>query len=72
MHHDGLQVLGSTTGEEADVPPRKDAFVINMGDIMSRITDDQYKSSLHRILNKITEERYGIVYFFSTAVWTTS
>lgn len=63
-HHEGLQVMNNNTGEWVAVPPRKDAFVVNMGDMMSKITGGEYKSSLHRVINRNAEDRYSVVYFF--------
>lgn len=35
-----------------------------MGDMMTAIAGGEYKSSLHRVLNKNTEDRYSVVFFF--------
>ncbi|KAI0469732.1 citrinin biosynthesis oxygenase CtnA [Xylariaceae sp. FL0804] len=62
--HAGLEVLDSETGEWVGVPPNPDAYVINMGDMISRLTGDLYKSSVHRVINKNVDDRYSVVYFF--------
>ena len=62
--HAGLEVQDRETGEWVDVPPKKDAYVVNLGDMMSRITGDKYKSSMHRVLNKNPTDRYSVVFFF--------
>ncbi|KAJ6443693.1 C6 transcription factor [Purpureocillium lavendulum] len=62
--HAGLEVQDSGTGDWIGVPPRSDAYVVNMGDMISRITDGLYKSSVHRVINKNIDDRYSVVYFF--------
>ena len=62
--HPGLEIQNRETGEWIGVPPKQDAYVINMGDMMSRITGNQYKSSIHRVLNKGLVDRYSVVFFF--------
>ncbi|KAG8157613.1 hypothetical protein KVR01_012655 [Diaporthe batatas] len=62
--HAGLEVKDVGTGEWVGVPPKRDAYVVNMGDMISRITGGLYKSSIHRVINRQKEDRYSIVYFF--------
>jgi len=62
-HHGGLEVR-SPEGEIVPVPPRTDAFVINVGDMLSEITGGRFKSPLHRVINKAGVARYSIPYFF--------
>jgi isopenicillin N synthase-like dioxygenase len=61
----GLQV---SDGEEnwIDVNLPLNAFVVNLGDIMPRWTNDQWKSTLHRVINPDQEcntRRQAIVFF---------
>ncbi|WP_159501396.1 isopenicillin N synthase family oxygenase [Microbacterium sp. 18062] len=44
----GLQVLGRD-GLWHDVQPADDAFLVNLGDVMARVTNDQWMSTLHRV-----------------------
>ena len=60
----GLEVQDRETGEWVGVPPNKDAYVVNMGDIINRITGGYYKSSTHRVLNRSPNDRYSAVFFF--------
>jgi isopenicillin N synthase-like dioxygenase len=46
----GLQIH-TPKGEWHDVPPVPGAFVINIGDLMARWTNDRWVSTLHRVVN---------------------
>jgi isopenicillin N synthase-like dioxygenase len=46
----GLEIL-SPDGRWLEVPPVDGAFVINIGDLMSRWTNDRWVSTLHRVVN---------------------
>ena len=46
----GLQIMGADSSwHEAEVVP--DSFVINVGDLLARWTNDRWKSTLHRVTN---------------------
>lgn len=51
----GLEIL-SPSGEWTPVPPVPGAFVINIGDLMARWTNDRWVSTLHRVVNPPAEE----------------
>ncbi|KAL1305747.1 hypothetical protein AAFC00_007328 [Neodothiora populina] len=40
-------------------------FVINVADFLMRWTNDAYKSTVHRVVNRTTAERYSVPLFFS-------
>jgi isopenicillin N synthase-like dioxygenase len=50
----GLQIC-DLHGRWHDVPPTPGSFVINVGDLMSRWTNDRWRSTLHRVVNPPTD-----------------
>lgn len=61
----GLQVLDNQTKEWLDVAPTPGAFVVNLGNLMMRWSNDKYISNTHRVINQSGKERYSIPVFFS-------
>lgn len=47
----GLQVRDDASESWVDVPAEEGAFVINIGDLMARWTNDRWTSTLHRVVN---------------------
>lgn len=63
----GLQVRNQN-GDWVDVPYVDGSFVVNIGDLMMRWTNDQWVSTLHRVVNppldaEATRPRQSIVFF---------
>ncbi|MEM6694728.1 MAG: 2-oxoglutarate and iron-dependent oxygenase domain-containing protein [Pseudomonadota bacterium] len=58
----GLQVM-NRDGVWVEGPPIDGAFVINIGDLMQRLTNDVYLANLHRVVNASGRERYSIPFF---------
>lgn len=62
----GLQVLRHD-GEWIEAIPESDELVINVGDMLSRHTNNKLKSTIHRVVNPPKEEwgkpRYSIPFF---------
>ncbi|CAF0835749.1 unnamed protein product [Adineta ricciae] len=59
----GLQVLNNQ-GQWVNATPIPNTFVVNIGDLMQRWTNDQFKSTTHRVINTSGTERYSIPVFF--------
>lgn len=60
---EGLQMLGAD-GRWRMVPAMEGAFAVNLGDLMQIWTNDQFKSTLHRVINTSGRDRYSLVQFF--------
>jgi len=59
----GLQVL--CDGEWLDAPFVPDSFVVNLGDLMARWSNERWRSNLHRVLPQPAgTHRYSAAYFF--------
>ncbi|KAF1969416.1 flavonol synthase/flavanone 3-hydroxylase [Bimuria novae-zelandiae CBS 107.79] len=60
----GLEILKpSGKWHIADHVP--DAFIVNVADFLMRWTNDLYKSTIHRVVNRSNEARYSVPFFFS-------
>ncbi|KAF1813558.1 putative gibberellin 20 oxidase [Eremomyces bilateralis CBS 781.70] len=60
----GLEVFHKPTGTWHNVQPVKDAFVVNIGDMMERWTNNTYTSTLHRVISPVTaKDRYSVAFF---------
>ncbi|MDT7632504.1 MAG: hypothetical protein QOI50_4434 [Pseudonocardiales bacterium] len=65
----GLEVLNGA-GDWIDVPPRPDAFVLNIGDMLETWTNGEFVATTHRV-RKVREERYSFPLFFCVDYDTT-
>ena len=65
----GLQVQ-TPAGHWIDAPPMKDAFIVNVGDMLHRLSNGRLRSTPHRVINATGRERYSVPFFFDPHVST--
>ncbi|MEM1299423.1 MAG: 2OG-Fe(II) oxygenase family protein [Pseudomonadota bacterium] len=63
----GLQVQ-TPAGNWVDAPPMPDAFVVNVGDMLHRMSNGRLLSTPHRVINATGRERYSVPFFFDPHV----
>jgi isopenicillin N synthase-like dioxygenase len=59
----GLQVQ-SPDGDWLDVPELPNSFVVNVGNMLHRLTNGLLISTPHRVINKSSNERYSCPFFY--------
>ncbi|KAF2455443.1 hypothetical protein BDY21DRAFT_349397 [Lineolata rhizophorae] len=60
----GLEIL-SPDGYWTEAPPLEGSYIVNIADFMMRWTNDRFKSTVHRVVNRTKDERYSVPFFFS-------
>ena len=65
----GLQVQ-TPAGAWVDAPPMPGAFVVNVGDMLHRMSNGRLLSTPHRVINTSGRERYSVPFFFDPHVST--
>jgi isopenicillin N synthase-like dioxygenase len=65
LAQDDIQALQvrNARGQWIDAPPVRGAFVVNIGDLMSRWTNGLFASTMHRVANLSGRARYSIPCF---------
>ncbi|KAJ5539828.1 hypothetical protein N7513_008160 [Penicillium frequentans] len=58
----GLQVL-SASDEWLDARPIAGTLVVNIGDFLQRLSNNRFKSTVHRVYNRQTTSRYSMPFF---------
>lgn len=57
------------SGEWQRVPARRGTFIINLGDLMARWTNDRWVSTMHRVVNAPDAPRRQSIVFFQQPNW---
>jgi isopenicillin N synthase-like dioxygenase len=63
----GLEVKNKA-GDWVPAPPMPDTFVMNVGDILARWSNDRFVSTPHRVINRSGRERYSQPFFFDPSM----
>lgn len=65
FNYEGLEVVGPD-GNWIPVAPRENSFVMNIGDLFSRMMNGRFKATRHRVLD-IGIDRYSVPFFLEPA-----
>jgi len=52
-------------GKFYNIPPIKDSFVVNIGDMMEVFSNGKYKAPVHRVLANTDSDRFSLPYFLA-------
>ena len=63
----GLEVYDRAVDAWTPAPPMAGAYIVNLGDLIARWTNDRYRSTPHRVVNRSGRRRYSVPFFFSGA-----
>jgi len=65
----GLQIR-HRSGRWIQANPIAGTFIVNIGDMMARWTNDLYASTEHRVLNRSPHTRHSVAFFMDTSYYT--
>jgi len=61
----GLQVKPRNSDNWIDIKPIPNTLIVNLGDMMSRMTNELYLAATHRVITEtFSKSRYSIPFFF--------
>ncbi|KAM0929327.1 hypothetical protein ACQ4PT_001701 [Festuca glaucescens] len=60
----GLEVLGPE-GDWEPVEPVEGSIVVNIGDVVQVLSNDKFRSVMHRVVRKPAAHRYSLVFFLN-------
>jgi isopenicillin N synthase-like dioxygenase len=63
----GLQVMAAN-GDWLDAPYCEGTFVLNVGDILHRLSNGRLRATPHRVVNRSGRERYSVPFFYDPHV----
>ena len=61
----GLFVRERQSGELIEAPPLPGSFVVNVGDMLARWSNDRFASTPHGVTNRSGRDRYSIAVFYN-------
>ena len=62
--------MRTPAGHWVDAPYRPGALVVNVGDMLNRMSNGRLLSTPHRVINRSGRERYSVPFFFDPHVNT--